>query len=726
MRLSLKCWFSRGRAGTGPALAGAVLALGCLALALWLAAYHPLAPFWAVGAVLACAAAAARWRGFWLVAVPAALPWLDFSPWTGWLVTSEFDLLLLAVFAGSYARLAWRPVASAESRAPAAVATIEGAPQRAAPAAAAPPDRPLTLLLVALALSGLIGLARGFIDAGGTGSGWFQGYADPLNTLRVGKSLWLGLLTVPLARAALLRDPGAAAARLACGMLLGLGVLAGSVLWERLAYPGLFDFDQVYRATGLFWEMHVGGGAIDGYLALAMPFAWWALATARRRWQRLGALVLAVLLVYACIATFSRNVYLAVALPALALALAAWLRPLQRGAAWAGPGRATSGKTGSQLPQQEHVADAAFIPVEHRDASARTRRPAGSHLGLSIWLALALLALALPNWGAGSFLLNRMEDTGRVFGARLAHWEHALALLRDDPAWLAGIGLGRFPTHYAAASRQSQFPLRIDWRALSDGQGASGAAVKLRAARGLDLPPTTFALTQRVPVVAGARYQVELRARATTPSIVVAAVCERQLLYDWGCQYTAIPVAPTQELWVHQVRLLRGAVFRAQPWYAPRLAMFSLAVLNAGAEVEITDVRLTARGPADLIANGNFAQQLAHWFPAAQYHFLPWHADSLYLETLIESGWIGLLLLGALLALALQRLWRSAGQPSGLPRFLAASLGGLMLAGLFGSVMDAPRVAFLFYLLALFACQLPPQREKLALRTPHPPDHAAA
>jgi hypothetical protein len=36
-----------------------------------------------------------------------------------------------------------------------------------------------------------------------------------------------------------------------------------------------------------------------------------------------------------------------------------------------------------------------------------------------------------------------------------------------------------------------------------------------------------------------------------------------------------------------------------------------------------------------------------------------------------------------------------------------------LLVGVFGSVMDTPRVAFLVYFLALFAIQLPPNREKV-------------
>ena len=53
-------------------------------------------------------------------------------------------------------------------------------------------------------------------------------------------------------------------------------VAALTVVWERYAFTGLLNFSSDYRATGMFWEMHVGGAALDGYLALGVPFVVWA------------------------------------------------------------------------------------------------------------------------------------------------------------------------------------------------------------------------------------------------------------------------------------------------------------------------------------------------------------------------------------------------------------------------------------------------------------------
>ena len=54
---------------------------------------------------------------------------------------------------------------------------------------------------------------------------------------------------------------------------VGLLGVALATLWERLAFTGLLNLSTDYRTTALFWEMHVGGAALDGFLALTVPFA---------------------------------------------------------------------------------------------------------------------------------------------------------------------------------------------------------------------------------------------------------------------------------------------------------------------------------------------------------------------------------------------------------------------------------------------------------------------
>ena len=85
--------------------------------------------------------------------------------------------------------------------------------------------------------------------------------------------------------------------------------------------PAFWTSRSPYRTTALFWEMHVGGAAIDAYLAMATPFVAWALWTARTPLRWSAAAALALLTAYACLTTFSRGVYIAVVGPLLLLGL---------------------------------------------------------------------------------------------------------------------------------------------------------------------------------------------------------------------------------------------------------------------------------------------------------------------------------------------------------------------------------------------------------------------
>jgi hypothetical protein len=101
-------------------------------------------------------------------------------------------------------------------------------------------------------------------------------------------------------------------ANFGAGLALGLGGAALAAVWERAAFTDLLNFSSDYRTTALFWEMHVGGAAFDGFLALTTPFVVWELRRKAAPGRVAMAFGLAILATYACLTTFSRDVYLAV------------------------------------------------------------------------------------------------------------------------------------------------------------------------------------------------------------------------------------------------------------------------------------------------------------------------------------------------------------------------------------------------------------------------------
>lgn len=601
-----------------------------------LALNHPLGPMAAlVGFGVWCIVAA--WRpGLWLFVVPALLPVLNFSPWTGWLIFEEFDILLLGALAGGYFALA----RSSQAVSPVKQHKINWA------------------LLVLMACSGVWALWRGFLDAGGFAFDWYAGYTDPLNSLRIFKSLGFALLFTPLLQHALNRSKVQASRRLSTGMVAGLSIVTFAALWERVAFPGLLDFSDSYRTVALFWEMHVGGAAIDVYLAMAAPFAAWALFTARRPIAWAGAAALALLAGYVCLTTFSRGVYLAVAVP---LALLGTLHRADRSEAWRVKG--------------------------------------------NLILVVALVAQVMLVLGGGSFMKERLDKTDRDIGSRLDHWGLALGLLDGTGDWWLGKGLGRLPANYADRVPSGEFSGAVKLRSETTPAGGENHFVAVHGPQTDNDLGGKYELTQRLRDVSDLQHLVDVDVRVSKPTVVRLALCQRHLLYNADCQVAYARMLPVNESWQNLKIPLKGAALESAHWFAPRPVVFSVSVVSAGGVADFDNLSLLGRAQKQLLQNRNFSDGLAHWFPSAQGYFVPWHMDNLYLDMLFDRGTVGLLTFVALVAYALGLLVSSRRQKLALSPFLATSLGAVLLIGLISSVADAPRVAFLMYLLIFFSAQ---------------------
>ena len=682
-------------------LSGGLLALSVGAAGAFLAWNHPLAPRTAlIGFVLWCLAVA-RWPGVWLFIVPATLPVLNFAPWTGWLMFEEFDLLMLGVVAGGWANFALAQH-STRGISVSASATVRR------------PHIAIVGLASLFAALGVASLVRGVAAGNDAAFGWFQSYSDPLNSWRVFKSLLYAALIWPLLRREIRLDAARAVQRLASGMLVGLAVVSLAVIWERAAYPGLWNFAGRYRTTALFWEMHVGGAAIDAYLALATPFVAWALWCSRTPLRWAAAAGLALLTGYACLTTFSRGVYAAVIGPLLLLGLllasqhsgkirATVLRALRCGAFVLA--------TAAALAFAFHLGGSAgaaslllglsiVLVVRQRSRPAAPWRPVAA---MALGVALALEAVSVL--GLGSFMRERVSASDHDLQARLVHWRNGLGLLHEPADWFWGIGLGRLPPTYARDVPRGEFPGAVQLVESPAGPGIGQPSASVKVLGPLTEPNLNgqFALTQRVALRPGP-YRAAFDVRVTTQADVYLQLCEMHLLYARNCKTAFVRVGPSQ--WRRlAVPLLGPMLDRGPPW-SPRLGVFSIAVLDAGGAAEFANVSLTDPDQREALVQGGFADGLARWFPAAQGYYLPWHIDNLYLEVLIERGAPALLVFVLCMGIVLWRTVVAASRASAIAPFLAAALAGGLTVGLVSSVLDVPRVAFLLFLLTLFSIEV--------------------
>jgi hypothetical protein len=805
-----------------------VLAALAAAAGAFVALHHPLQGVVMVALYALGAALFYFWPTAWLIAVPALLPLIGLAPWTGWITAEEFDVLLLAAAAGGYARLAWQPLAAHEAE-----KSVKGRGGR--------PNALVAVVVALFALSTLVAMARGMADAGGFTLGWFQGYHEPMNSLRLAKPFLFALLLLGLWRSAAQHAPRLAMQHLVLGLTLGLAGASLATVWERMAFTDLLNFSSDYRTTALFWEMHVGGAALDGFLALTVPFAIFMLLTDRTPVRWAGAAAVTAVAGYACLTTFSRGVYLAVPLgvglmlglqalqirrtarlpdaagqlrlsadaqagglrhavaPAVLLTLAfgiaaAWMFPssgyrgmlallgavalllllpplLQRfrpgdwlGGVLLGALLAGAAVLGTWLvPKGAYLvyaaaiagAGAAFIGLRRRMA-AKQRRGALAPLALASYLAVvagvALVALhwggakgltdAIPVIGAlllaaglaakpgrplwpgsfrwaglllgtlamaggivgvfagGAYMSERFSTGGKDFDGRITHWRHGLNALLTPADWALGKGLGRFPSALFFADSTGEHPGdyrvatqgRNTFLTLTAGQHVTGWGEILRISQRVDLPARPAMLVADVR----AEGQVSLHFE----------ICEKHLLYNAGCLVRQVNAKPAPGQWQRVEVELQGNGISRGAWYAPKLLMFSMGIGTRGARAEIDNLSLTDGRGRQLLVNGDFSAGMDHWFFSSDRHHMPWHIKSILMNVLFDQGLVGLVLWLALCAGAMWRVSLGHAREHPLAPPLAGALAGFLVVGLFDSLLDVPRVGFLFYLLLLIALTL--------------------
>ncbi len=569
----------------------------------------------------------------WLLVLPALLPALDLSPTTGRLPLDAFDLCVLATLSVGYARL-WgrRPLPW--------------------------PNRLFPLALALLCVSWASASARGLWPL--LGSDWPppDSSHSPLEAWTVGKGMLWALLLVPLLRRVPTRLLEEARALFVRGVLLGLALVALSVLWERHVFVGLTDFENDFRVTGTFASMHTGGAYIEAFLAFAFPFL--AVAVIRARtWPGRGlGVLLAAAVGYSMTVTFSRGGWAGLAVGLLAV-LAGTLG--QRGA----------GRRGA-------------------------------------WIAAAALVgavgLASVPVLTGGFAQGRLAQSLTDLKIRVAHWQRALSLMTPGPrSVLTGEGFGQYPLAYLIQS------------GLDPGQRPPGtyAIMKEGANPFLRLGGgETVFLDQQVDIEPGRTYRLSARVRRPAGAgTLEIPICEKALLYSFKCERVRLAADGIGSGWQDlSSDFQSGRLGAGGRWPHPPV---KLALPNASGfgALDLDAVSLKTQDGRELLANGDFSDGARHWLFVTDQD-LAWHIHEQWVELYFAQGLLGVLALAVLLTAAGMALWSPFRAGDRLSVGLSAGLLGVLTVGLLGSVLDAAPLSMLFYLALLYPAGALPGKQR--------------
>ena len=733
------------------------------------------------------------WRpALFLFVLPAMLPIASLAQWTGSMYAEEWDLFALLTAILLYTKLALRPTPVAKPGSPHGIGTV---------------------LLGLMALSYALSMWRGLVPIPEMDINALTDYHSYWNSLRIGKGFFYAALLWPLMRRYLCEGEARDSNLFAAGVATTLGLVSLLCLWERVAFPGLLNMSSDYRSTALFWEMHVGGAALDGFLALSFPFAIWAMLRARKLWATVFAIALFALATYAIFTTFSRALYAAYVL-SLAIALWRGLRSVPAEKNWFGSialfsacvplvfvflssgyrgliaacGLLIAGLAASHIwrasTAKARIRALLFAPVTIAFATAMyLLLPKGAYLAygaffiamallymgylrgassvsaltLAIFVALPLSALFVAfHWSGKTALLDmgvavvaafalaainvaplnpplpntrgtwltlsvaltiaglvavtahsfyvaeRFSTVNEDLQGRAQHWRLGLSGLRGWGDWLLGKGLGRFPATYF-------------WNVPSEDRPGVHQLERLNGDTSLVLNSPNhmlgygaiYRIGQEVAQDPKAPIIVSMDVQADREVSALVEVCQKHLLYNGPCFYGDARAKALPGEWQNLKFRLVGTL-PDQVFYAPRLCFFSIGIQKRGLSMRIDNLSVVDGEGRELLRNGDFSEGPAYWFFTSDRHHLPWHMKNLWLNYLFDQGWLGILAFSLALGGAAGRVLFGRARRHPLAPYLLASLVGFAVVGLFDSLVDVPRLSFLFFLLVFAGLFLDP------------------
>lgn len=601
-------------------VAGAVLGV----LVLGKAAAWPVAAGWLTLGIVVYAWLLWRRPEAWLLVIPALVPSLNLSHLSGRFFFDELDLFVLATLAVAVWR--WNPKAG--------LPRLPRLPAWGLAAFAA-----MTVLGVLIEL-----YPWRLPDA------WdWTHYTSQYNALRAAKGFVWALLLFALLGQSALTPAQQLRQWFVPGMTLGLGLGVFLVIRERLIYPGLFDFDSIYRISGAFSDMHVGGPSIETWLVMSAGFALlWGWRGGM--WRLAPAVLLFLAAMYALAVTYARAGYLGMAVWACVVALVA--------------------------------------------AGALSSRRIGGRHRLRLGVAAALTgfgALAIVLQLAGGFGEQRLTQVRDDLDLRISHWSLAkdLALADGGSNWW-GQGLGSFPRAYLFGNPEGR--ILENYRVLRD---ESGSRLVLGGG-------DSMYINQRIDLPRAAVYHLSLKARAADDALIAIFVCEKYLRYSYGCVYKGVKVAGSADADGDWQRIewrfnAPGENRLPSAWRGMTLAF---AYHRGTGPVEITDVRLVDGKGVEHLRNGDFARGMDNWYMSTD-SLWPWRIENQWLQIWFELGWIGLFAFVLLVAAAAGQLAGRAAKGDIFSGLCLAAVAGVLVIGLFSTVFWSPRLMMLFFLLLL-------------------------
>ena len=188
---------------------------------------------------------------------------------------------------------------------------------------------------------------------------------------------------------------------------------------------------------------------------------------------------------------------------------------------------------------------------------------------------------------------------------------------------------------------------------------------------------------------------------------ITVPICEKWLLTSARCVEPAVDLSALKGAWrsVEMPVDTKALALATGPLHRP----IKLALTHSAAQstIDVDNLRLLAPNGENLLGNGDFTKGLDHWFfsISGTLH-AHWRTHNLFVGVLFDQGWLGLVAILAVIAVAVARGTKGAGRGDLLAAGALAAICGFVAGALLDTQIDTPRFVLLLLLL-VWACVRP-------------------
>lgn len=313
-----------------------------------------------------------------------------------------------------------------------------------------------------------------------------------------------------------------------------------------------------------------------------------------------------------------------------------------------------------------------------------------------------ILFATMMTFGVGGYrMTERLSGVSADLAHRTEHWNTALRIMDHDlVTGLFGMGAGRFPEAYLFRANAPQYG---SYLFLPD--PATGKPL-LELGGGKDAR-----IGQRIQLAREHRHRLTVVARTDDPkAMLYVRICRRHLINpnEWNpsCYTLKEEIERSAPgVWNTIEKEIPANFFKtARPIGQPPLTLtvsnrreYAYALrpptLLQVSAVELLDLDT---GKA-IIHNADFSAGGDRWFPYFDFNHLPWHIKNVWLSIYFDAGLLGIFATLVAIVAVVRTSLREATAHQHLPLYLTASILGFFAVGSFGTLLDTPRIAYLFY-----------------------------